>query len=71
MLYLIEINDENTTAPLGGKIGMSTAEIEAIYGDKYERTGTAMKYTIDGVLLIVHFSDSTVNSIELCEDSLT
>ncbi len=30
-----------------------------------------MKYTIDGVLLIVHFSDSTVNSIELCEDSLT
>ena len=63
-IYLIYIIDPNITTPEGLALGDSLDRMLELYGDSYERAGSAYEYSNEGTMLSIIVQGDTVASIE-------
>ena len=64
LIYLIYIIDPNITTPEGLALGDSLDRMLELYGDAYERAGSAYEYSGGNTLLSIIIQNDVVASIE-------
>lgn len=60
----VVLNDDTVTTPEGARLGMSSADVEEIYGSDYEESNGSYAYAKGGMKLLIVIKDDVVTSIQ-------